>query len=198
MRRASAKIVGRGRRHPARPWRRLRLESYATPMPIVLALFQLAGFATCAWLLATRDRSTLLASENRSIGRLAVGALDRDPLHRHRFPGAGAGYPGQARRARRAAGRHRGPDRGQRHRDAAAGHSDDGAAAFEFRAARRRRGLRVAGCRRRAGHAILRHRDRGRADDRPDDRYAARLVRIPGAGRAEFGRGVRRPEPATS
>jgi arginine exporter protein ArgO len=51
------------------------LESLATPYSILLSLFQLAGFATCAWLLATRDRATLLASENRSIGRLAVGAL---------------------------------------------------------------------------------------------------------------------------
>ena len=38
----------------------------------------------------------------------------RDSLHRHRFPGAGAGYSGPARRARRVAGRHRGPDRGRR------------------------------------------------------------------------------------
>ncbi len=51
------------------------LERYATPYSIVLSLFQLAGFATCAWLLATRDRTTLMASENRSIGRLAVGAV---------------------------------------------------------------------------------------------------------------------------
>jgi hypothetical protein len=51
------------------------LESFATSYSIVLSLFQLAGFATCAWLLATRDRATLLASENRSIGRLAFGAL---------------------------------------------------------------------------------------------------------------------------
>jgi hypothetical protein len=51
------------------------LESFETPYSIVLSLFQLAGFATCAWLLATRDRATLLASENRSIGRLAFGAL---------------------------------------------------------------------------------------------------------------------------
>jgi hypothetical protein len=51
------------------------LERYSTPYSIALSLFQLAGFATCAWLLATRDRSTLMASENRSIGRLAVGAL---------------------------------------------------------------------------------------------------------------------------
>jgi hypothetical protein len=53
----------------------LGLESLATPYSIVLSLFQLAGFATCAWLLAARDRSTLLASENRSISRLALGAL---------------------------------------------------------------------------------------------------------------------------
>src|SRR4029078_6515942 len=51
------------------------LESYPTPYAILLALFQLAGFAICAWLLATRDRSTLLASENRGIGRLAAGSL---------------------------------------------------------------------------------------------------------------------------
>jgi hypothetical protein len=53
----------------------LGLESYATSYSIVLSLFQLAGFATCAWLLATRDRSTLMASENRGIGRLAVGSI---------------------------------------------------------------------------------------------------------------------------
>jgi hypothetical protein len=51
------------------------LESFATSYSIVLSLFQLAGFATCAWLLATRDPATLLASENRIIGRLAFGAL---------------------------------------------------------------------------------------------------------------------------
>jgi len=51
------------------------LERFATPYAMALSLFQLAGFATCAWLLATRDRATLMASENRSIGRLAVGAL---------------------------------------------------------------------------------------------------------------------------
>jgi hypothetical protein len=53
----------------------LGLEYFDTPYSIALSLFQLAGFATCAWLLVTRDRSTLMASENRSIGRLAVGAL---------------------------------------------------------------------------------------------------------------------------
>lgn len=51
------------------------LERFATPYSILLSLFQLAGFATCAFLLATRDRTTLLASENRSIGRLAVGVV---------------------------------------------------------------------------------------------------------------------------
>ena len=53
----------------------LGLEQFATAYSIMLSLFQLAGFATCAWLLAMRDRSTLMASENRGIGRLAVGAL---------------------------------------------------------------------------------------------------------------------------
>ena len=51
------------------------LESYTRPYAIALAIFQLAGFVVCAWLLATRDRTSLLASENRSIGRLAAGAL---------------------------------------------------------------------------------------------------------------------------
>ncbi len=40
-----------------------------------LALFQLAGFAACFGLLAFRDRGALMASENRSIGRLALGAI---------------------------------------------------------------------------------------------------------------------------
>jgi hypothetical protein len=53
----------------------LGLERFATLYFVLLSLFQLAGFATCGWLLATRDRTALMASENRSIGRLAVGAL---------------------------------------------------------------------------------------------------------------------------
>lgn len=53
----------------------LGLERFATPYAIALALFQFAGFVTCAFLIATRDRASLLASENRSIGRLAIGAL---------------------------------------------------------------------------------------------------------------------------
>jgi hypothetical protein len=53
----------------------LGLGDFATPYSIALSLFQLAGFATCAWLLASRDRGALLASENRSIDRLAVGAM---------------------------------------------------------------------------------------------------------------------------
>jgi hypothetical protein len=53
----------------------LGLANVAMPYSIALSLFQLAGFATCAWLLASRDRGTLLASENRSIDRLAVGAV---------------------------------------------------------------------------------------------------------------------------
>jgi hypothetical protein len=50
-------------------------ERLATPYSIALSLFQLAAFATCAWLLVSRERASLLASENRSIGRLAIGAL---------------------------------------------------------------------------------------------------------------------------
>jgi hypothetical protein len=53
----------------------LGLEAWSTPYAVALALFQLAGLVTCALLLALRDRSQLHPSENRSIGRLAVGAL---------------------------------------------------------------------------------------------------------------------------
>ena len=55
-------------------------ESYPTSYSIALSLFQLAGFAACAGLLATRDRGTLLASENRAIGRLVAGAIMVIPL----------------------------------------------------------------------------------------------------------------------
>ena len=51
------------------------LERFAMPYAAALSTFQLAGIASCAALLATRDRAALMASENRSIGRLAVGAL---------------------------------------------------------------------------------------------------------------------------
>jgi len=53
----------------------LGLQWFATPYAILLALFQLGGIATCAWLLARRDPATLTASENRSVGRLATGAM---------------------------------------------------------------------------------------------------------------------------
>ena len=58
-----------------------------------------------------RDRSALLASENRSIGRLAVGAVVVIPLYRHRLPGARSRFPDQAWRVRSAARRHGRPDR---------------------------------------------------------------------------------------
>jgi hypothetical protein len=45
------------------------------PYAIALSLFQLGGIALCATLLATRDRAALMASENRSVTRLAIGAL---------------------------------------------------------------------------------------------------------------------------
>jgi hypothetical protein len=53
----------------------LGFERFATPYAVALSLFQLAGFATCTWLLAVRDRTALMASENRGIARLAVGTL---------------------------------------------------------------------------------------------------------------------------
>jgi hypothetical protein len=51
------------------------LGHFDTPYAIALALFQLGGFAICAVLLATRDRASLMASENRSIDRMTVGAI---------------------------------------------------------------------------------------------------------------------------
>jgi hypothetical protein len=42
---------------------------------VALALLLLGGFAACAVLLATRDRTSLMASENRSIDRMTVGAI---------------------------------------------------------------------------------------------------------------------------
>jgi hypothetical protein len=45
------------------------------PYSVALSSFQLLGLATCAWLLARRDRTMLQPSENRGIGRLAFGAL---------------------------------------------------------------------------------------------------------------------------
>jgi hypothetical protein len=91
------------------------------------------------------------------------------------------------------AGRHRGLDRGRRQRDAAQG---------ILMTALRLAELRLAGA---AAACVspdvdaaqimrfLRHRDFRRADDRPDDRHAARAVRVAGAGRAEFRRGIRGP-----
>jgi hypothetical protein len=53
----------------------LGLARFDTLYSVLLSSFQLAGFATCGLLLAARDRATLTASENRSIGRVAVGAV---------------------------------------------------------------------------------------------------------------------------
>ena len=50
-------------------------QNLATAYSLTLSLFQLTGFASCALLLAMRDRASLLASENRGIARLAIGAL---------------------------------------------------------------------------------------------------------------------------
>lgn len=68
-------------------------ERLETAHSIALSLFQLAGFATCAWLLATRDRDSLLASENRSIGRVAAGALLVIPFALTDFQALAPGMP---------------------------------------------------------------------------------------------------------
>ena len=166
------------------------LESFATPYSIVLSLFQLAGFATCAWLLATRDRATLLASENRIIGRLAFGALLVIPFVVTDFQALAPDMPvrlgalgallvvtavliaGGGTETRRQ------------------GILMTALRLLECRIARRCRCLRLAGRRCRANHALLGYRDFRRADHRPDDGHAARRVRVAGAGRFELGRGV--------
>ena len=71
----------------------LGLEAWSTLYAIALALFQLAGFVTCALLLALRDRSQLYPSENRSIGRLAVGALFVIPFIVTDFQALAPGMP---------------------------------------------------------------------------------------------------------
>lgn len=53
----------------------LGLGHFDTPYAVALALFQVGSFAACAFLLATRDRHALLASENRSIERMIIGAV---------------------------------------------------------------------------------------------------------------------------
>ena len=135
------------------------LESYTTPYAIVLAIFQLAGFATCAWLLATRDRASLLASENRSIGRVAAGALIVIPFIVTDYQALAPYMPvrlgalgallvvtavliaGSGTETRRQ------------------GILMTALRLVSSAAARRRRRMRVAGCRCRADHALLRDRD---------------------------------------
>src|SRR3569833_275268 len=53
----------------------LGLSQFETAYAVALSVFQLAGFAVCAGMLATRDRAALMGSENRSVARLAAGAL---------------------------------------------------------------------------------------------------------------------------
>jgi hypothetical protein len=53
----------------------LGLSQFETAYAVALSVFQLAGFAICAAMLAARDRAALMASENRSVARLALGAL---------------------------------------------------------------------------------------------------------------------------
>ena len=165
-------------------------KAFATPYSIALALFQLAGFATCAWLLATRDRGTLMASENRGIGRLAVGAILSFPSSLTDFQALAPDIPvrlgalgallvvtavliaGGGTETRRQ------------------GILMTALRLVERRAARRRRRLRLAGRRCRADHAVCAIAISGvltiglMTD-------TLRAISNPGAGRAEFRCGIR-------
>ena len=165
-------------------------ERFAAPFAICLVL--VPAWRLCNLRLAAGDARPDYADgvreyEHRSPRRRR---RPRHSLHRHRFQGADAGYSGQARSIGGAARRHRDPDRGTRRGDATPGASDDGVAALEFGASRYCRGVCRAGCRCGAGHAILRHRDRRRSHHRLDGGRAARLLRIAGARRSQFRRGV--------
>jgi hypothetical protein len=53
----------------------LGLDHFEMAYAVALALFQLGGFAACAFLLATRERQSLMTPENRDIDRMTVGAI---------------------------------------------------------------------------------------------------------------------------
>ena len=165
-------------------------ERFAAPFAILLVL--VPAWRLCYLRLAAGDARPDHADGVRESQHRAPRRRrrPRHSLHRHRFQGADAGYPGQARGSGGIARRHRDPDRGTRRGDAASGASDDGVAAVEFGAARYCRGVCRAGCRCGAGHAILRHCDRGRSHHRLDGGRAARPFRIAGARRSQFRRGV--------
>lgn len=60
---------------------------------IMLACFQLAGFASCGILLFARDRASLTAAENGTIGRLALCAFLVLPFLLSDFRGIASGMP---------------------------------------------------------------------------------------------------------
>jgi hypothetical protein len=144
------------------------LESFAAPYSIVLSLFQLAGFATCAWLLATRDRATLLASENRIIGRLAFGALLVIPFVVTDFQALA-------------------PDMPVRLGALGALLVVTAVLIAGGGTETRRQGILMTALRL-SSAALL--GDFRRADDRSDDGHTARRVRVAGSGRFELGSGV--------
>ncbi len=165
-------------------------ERFAAPLPSCSPCSSFGGFAICAWLLAMRDRTTLMASENRSIGRLAVGAVLVIPFIVTDFRVLMPDIPVRlgALGALLVVTAILIAERGaETQRQALA---DDGAAAIEFGASRYRRGIRRAGCRCGAGHAVLRHRDRGRSHHRLDGGRAARALRVAGARCSQFRRDV--------
>ena len=129
-------------------------ERFAAPFAILLVL--VPAWRLCDLRLAAGDARPDHADGVREPQHRAPRRRrhPRHSLHRHRFQGADAGYPGQARGIGGIARRHRDPDRGTRRGDAASGAADDGAAALEFGASRYCRGVCRAGCRCGAGHAI--------------------------------------------
>ena len=164
----------------------LGLANVATPYSIALSLFQLAGFATCAWLLASRDRGTLLASENRSIDRLAVGAVLVIPFVITDFQVLAPDIPVRlgalgALLVVTAVLIATGSTETRR----------QGILMTTLRLSSAALLGTAAACVSpdvgpRADHAILRHRDRRRSHHRPDDGYVARFFRAAGAGHAQF------------
>jgi hypothetical protein len=135
-------------------------ERFSALHSLLLSLFQLAGFAACGLLLVMRDRATLLASENRSIGRVAFGAIIVIPFIATDFQVLTPDIP--------AARGHGDSDRRRRHGDSAPGPADDGIATFQLGAARYCCRLCIAGRRCGPDHEVLRHLHVGRARDRPD------------------------------
>ena len=167
------------RRAAAWPWRRagagvlcgaLCDRAVAVPIGGIYGLRAVAG--------DSRDRGKLLASENRSIGRVRHRRVAAHPLHRHRFPGAHARHAGRLGALGALLVVTAILIAGQQRRDAATSHfawrccGFAAAALLGMAAAFLAPDVDAAQIARFCGG-----RRCGRADHRPDDRYPARLFR---------------------